>query len=286
MQVNHESDNLEVANIQVNRDHLQEDNERVPVFYREIVDTDFQEVTFEELDECEQILRKMISNVPFNSFYSLNTLMKAFRRSRDIKESFGNLIVDSINRPTQSGMNCVGLSYELQRRLRNKGIHSFIAPSHAGGLVNKQADEYADIAHALLVIPGILDGRKTFTVFDPWLILPRRMTFGIGEESQRMIYSNKSCRVISDNSDTTFPYRIMLGMEDGQGSYAEVHGIKFNPYLEVLNPDTSITIDVMRGAVGASYIKHDEEGNRVALVDFNFMKQRVRVKIAQGVGTI
>lgn len=146
MQINHESDNLEIANIKIDRDHLREDHERVPVFYREVVETDFQEVTSEQLDECEQVLKRMLANVPFNSFYSLNTLMKSFKRSGDIKGSFSNLIVDSINRPTQSGMNCVGLAYELQRRLWNIGVHSFIAPSHAGGLVNKQADEYSDIA--------------------------------------------------------------------------------------------------------------------------------------------
>lgn len=135
----------ERTELSFDRGSLLEDIDRTPLHFDHLSQKDFQLLTENQIDAMQETLMAVIEDVPFNSFYSINQLIGDLQESSDsnILDIFENLVVSSDKRDASKGLNCVGMCVEIQRRLAQIGVNSYICPALAGGLYNNEAQAYA-----------------------------------------------------------------------------------------------------------------------------------------------
>lgn len=131
----------------------------------------------------------------------------------------------------------------------------------------------------MIAIPTAIDGQNSIFIMDPGLIIPTILKFDLGSGTYIQQYSNRGCSIEYNGGNNIFPYSLILHSLDSEGVSIRRFTVPFNPLLVIKNPDTIVTKDIMRGFLGCSYIKHDQEGKKVAMLDLSLKRRIVRVRM-------
>lgn len=234
----------------IDRQHLQEDIPREDIILREV--KDFQEIPPDKASLIDTKLVEVINTIPYNSFEKLEKLLQEFDRQRFINpnttllDAFNKMDFSKLNRLEWS--NCVWMSSFLQQDLLEQWIKSHLVRFDAWPMLNP---EYVVNGHAALVIPRILQSEKHFTLADPWLLIPKSITFAEWKRSAPITIWNSTYIVAMDGKNW-LPYVMDIS------SFQRNKKLYFDPNHEWMNPNTTLNKDIMRSIWDFKIVKWDK----------------------------
>lgn len=256
-------DELPNWNKKIDRQYLQEDIPREDILLREV--SDFQEIPSDKASLIDTKLVDVINTVPYNSFEKLEKLLEEFERQKFINpnatllDAFNKMDFSKLNRWEWS--NCVWMSYLLQQDLLEQWIKSHLVRFDVWPMLNP---EYVVNWHSALIIPRMLQAEKHFTLADPWLLIPKTITFAEWKRSAPITIW-KSTYVVAMDWKDGLPY--VMDINSPQRNKK----LYFDPHHEWINPNTTLNKDIMRAiwdfkiVKGEKYFKTDLEKSTISL---------------------
>lgn len=222
-------------------------------------------------------LQNVLAAMPFDSLSKLGYLFKLADEDFTLDKNglllaYQSLYRESRHRMELEKLECVGMSIELQTRLKSIGIKSHLIPATSPelGLMNKNAHDMIPIGHILLVYYS----SESLFIMDPGAIIPSPLPLRLNDHTST---------TVGDRTYVTYPAASKLGIYthklvvlkyaenknvtlDGKVySNRKYHfGYSFNPLKQILNPFQVVSLDIYRGYRNVRLAKQDENGKKHA----------------------
>jgi hypothetical protein len=261
-----------------------EDISRAPLKLRPIESKESQKLTPEQVKIIWEELEKVIGTMKYNSLDRTADLLKLFEARKVNNPNYTLLdafkefkIQKTPEQFLREWGNCVAMCEELQRNLSANGMKSNIVYFEANGwLRNQQANEYVGTNHSGLIIPRIEHGEQVLTFLDPWLFVPKPLTFREEGESAKVFYAEgqKWAQVIPNPNPSEYSQllHIWKQWDDIWKTYS------FKPKQTIINPQETISKDVMRGLTDFKMVKQSPEWETLALVRIDIVSKKVTIQ--------
>jgi hypothetical protein len=261
-----------------------EDIWRAPLKLRSIESKEFQKLTPEQIKVIWEELEKVIGTMKYNSLDRTADLLKLFETRKANNPNYTLLdafkefkIQKTPEQFLREWGNCVAMCEELQRNLSVNGVKSNIVHFEANGwLRNQQANEYVGTNHSGLIIPRTEHGEQVLTFLDPWLFVPKPLTFREGGESAKVFYAEgqKWAQVIPNPNPSEYSQLLQI-WKQGSDIWKTY---PFNPKQTIINPQETISKDVMRGLTDFKMVKQSPEWETLALVRIDIVSKKVTIQ--------
>ena len=258
-----------------------EDIPRENIKLRTIEQSEFQRLSPEQIASIWPELEKVIGQMRYNSLDRTIDLITLFEKRKVQNPQFTLLdafqefkIAKTPEQFLKEWGNCVAMCEQLQRVLGEKGIESHIIRFEAWWLRNTWANEYAWISHSWLIIPRIEHNQQLITFLDPWLLVPKPITFVPWNASEKVMYSWWKWAQVTPNSESQEFSQLLIKPK----KWEELIKYPFDPSKTIQNPQDTISKDVMRGLTDFKMVKQSPQWDILALVRIDIVSEKITIQ--------